>query len=74
MELLDNPCPECKGAGVVQNPIWQKWFENSRELPPEGHWLHQQPEEVECLQCKGRGYVPTNLGCRLLEFLRRHNT
>jgi hypothetical protein len=70
---LEEPCPECHGVGVVlnpNNPNWKEWFKNNSELPPFGHPLWRQSE---CARCGGRGYVPTELGRRLLEFHQRHH-
>lgn len=70
--VLEETCPECKGAGVIQNPMWAKWWSSHHGSPPEGHWLYKQKEEVECLNCNGVGYTPTDLGQRVLDFLGRH--
>jgi hypothetical protein len=71
---LEIPCPECDGSGLMQNPTWRVWYERQgMQLPPPDHWLHRQPEDVECLECRGLGYIPTPLGRCLLEFIRRHN-
>lgn len=67
-------CPKCNGEKYVQHPAWKEywedpakptdyiawfqahaWMENSRDLPP---------EEVECYECDGKGYVEEQVDLR----------
>ena len=69
---LDDVCPTCDTEGVVWNPRWRDWYQTHDELPPEGHALELEPEEVPCQTCAGVGYLLTDAGRGLLSFLLRH--
>ena len=69
---LDDFCPVCDGEGFVWNPRWRAWCQSHDELPPVGHALELEPEEVPCQTCGGVGYLLTDAGRSLLGFLLRH--
>jgi hypothetical protein len=69
--VLDVKCSECGGAGAIQSPAWADyWAARDRgEIPAENP---DEPEELICGVCYGRQRIPTELGERILEFVRRH--
>lgn len=64
--VLDRPCRDCRGDGLIQSSEWAEYFERGAtgEEPAE-------PEELPCGECEGAGSVPTQQGAALLRFLRR---
>lgn len=74
MVLCVEQCPACKGAGVVQNPIWRRYFAKTpNDKPADADaWARANgyrdtvdmgPEEVTCSGCNGEKHitVPTPL-------------
>lgn len=82
MELL---CSHCKGSGFITSPDWlgynAKWQdEHVYEMPLSGRdeWERERPmpegpEEIACGECEGIGWVLTEPGRALLDFIRRHS-
>lgn len=69
LEDLQTTCPNCKGAGFVQDWQWIQWWAENSDVPPPGHHLLQIQEEIPCRECDEVGYVPTEQGNILLTFL-----
>jgi hypothetical protein len=69
---LDGVCADCDGNGVVPNPSWLDWHSTHRELPPEGHPLHDEPEDLTCGDCGGRGTQLTEAGLAIMRLVARY--
>lgn len=65
-------CPDCRGAGMVQDPGWAAWWAEhpGGELPPAGDPLLQTPEEVPCSTCEGHGWRLTDRGAAIIQLIR----
>ncbi len=68
---LQTMCPNCKGIGFIQDWQWVQWWAENNFPPPDGHPILDIVEEIPCYACDEVGYVPTELGYTLLEFLNR---
>jgi hypothetical protein len=71
IEDLCTECPVCRGAGFLQDPEWALWWTENDSVPPRGHRLFSVQEETPCEACGEIGYIPTEQGRALLEFLNR---
>ncbi len=69
IDELRTVCPKCKGAGFIQDWQWAQWWAENNLVPPENHPLHSIHEELPCEHCDEIGYVPTEQGRVLLEFM-----
>ena len=62
-------CPVCKGAGFIQDSDWAMWWAENDRVPPQGHRLLTIQEEIPCEKCDEIGYIPTEQGRAILEFM-----
>ena len=69
LEDLQRVCPKCKGEGFVQDWQWVNWWAEHNYPPPDGHPLLGIHEEIPCEECDEIGYIPTEEGAAILEFL-----
>lgn len=64
--LCTETCEDCRGHGVVTNPNWVKFFEETKDKPEitEAQWAEANGfesvksmgfEEVPCVECEGAG-------------------
>lgn len=58
-------CPECDG-GVVADPAWRDYFKTPAD---QRGAMPEEPEEIECGECEGRGEILTRAGSVLAEAL-----
>ncbi len=71
LEDLQKVCTQCKGKGFIQDWQWVQWWAENYLPPPDGHPILDINEEIPCDACNQIGYVPTELGNTILEFLNR---
>ena len=71
LEDLRRVCPKCNSAGFIQHWQWVQWWAENNDFPPQGHLLFEIPEEIPCEECDEIGYVPTEQGRVLLEFINQ---
>lgn len=69
LEDLQTVCPNCNGAGFIQDGRWVRWWAENDQPPPDGHQLLEIQEEMPCEECGEVGFIPTEQGKALLEFL-----
>ncbi len=70
--LVERTCPQCQGAGVVVNPLWERFLEEEARVDPSRYHLwalefwssaeyrypdELPPEEEECSRCRGAGVL-----------------
>lgn len=67
MSDLQKKCEKCDGQGLVENPAMA-----DRGTGIGTHLVYATP--VECNACSGRGFVLTESGSTLLDFLRLANS
>jgi DnaJ-class molecular chaperone len=67
MSDLQNKCDKCDGQGTVENPAMAK---QNRSYG--SHLIRASP--VECNACSGRGFILTESGETILQFLRLANS
>lgn len=67
MSDLQNKCDKCDGNGTVENPAMAK-----QNRIYGSHLIAASP--VECPACSGRGFVLTESGETILQFLRLANS
>jgi len=53
---LTAECALCSGIGLVVSPEWMAWHTKPHGPAPTG------PEEVPCHDCRGAGYILTDIG------------
>lgn len=56
-------CQKCHGSGIIDHPLWSEFYAFVR-TNPEAWWIDRgyaptqlPPEEIECDECDGTGYV-----------------
>lgn len=64
MKALSEPCPVCKGCGMIWNPVWKQFWSTHDRL--DGTEPLHEPEELECPVCNGAGKIPTDEGIKIL--------
>lgn len=57
-ELEAHYCPTCDGKGWVENPD-ARWSMEYVEGIPTGIYGTNDPEEIDCPQCAGAGFINT---------------
>jgi hypothetical protein len=81
----DRPCPACGTTGRVTTAAWARWHEEYRRLAAKSdrsarlvalaqHVRHMpsEPEHEPCATCQEIGWIPTELGNELIQFVERH--
>lgn len=71
LEDLAVRCPRCEGSGFHQDWRWTQWWSENNSPPPPGHRLHEVQEEIPCAECNEIGFLPTEEGQAILEFMNR---
>ena len=71
LEDLQTRCPNCNGAGFIQDWQWVQWWEENEQPPPDGHRLLEVQEEIPCEACGEIGFIPTEQGRAILDFLNQ---
>lgn len=73
-KALDNRVAELMKAGMTEIKANQKAIEEMDYNNPASdyYYLKGEPEEYTCIECEGRGVIPTKEGLILLEFMKKY--
>lgn len=74
VQLLERACATCEETGITYSAAWQEWLaEHPGALSPD-EWSTAPagPEEFRCIECDGRGTLPSDAGQAILDLVARY--